>query len=165
MDLFYRLNIFPLSLPPLRERLDDVPLFVAHFLQLNERRYRRTFAGLHPRALAKLQAYRWPGNVRELRNVLERACALSAGPEIREEDLHFWEMGTPPGPRRPVLLPPEGVALEEVEKDLVAQAVERTSGNQSKAAGLLGISRFRLRSRMKRYGLLPKSTKAHPQGK
>ncbi len=162
MDLFYRLNIFPILLPPLRERLDDIPLFVAHFLQRNERKYRRTFTGLGPKAVAKLKAYRWPGNVRELRNVLERACALGTGPEIREGDLQFWEIGAQPGPGHTVLLPPEGLVLEDVERDLVAQALERTLGNQSKAAALLGISRFRLRCRMKRYGLPPKMPDVHP---
>jgi DNA-binding NtrC family response regulator len=154
MDLFYRLNIFPLLLPPLRERLDDIPLFADHFLKRNARKYHRRFMGLSPGAMAKLQSYRWPGNVRELRNVLERACALCPGPEICEEDLRFWEMGQSPGPRYSANLPLEGIVLENVEKDLVIQALDRTSGNQTRAAALLGISRFRLRCRIKRYGLI-----------
>jgi two-component system response regulator AtoC len=153
-DLFYRLNIFPLYLPPLRERLEDIPLFVGHFLKRNARKYRRTFSGISRKAQAKLQAYDWPGNVRELRNVFERACALAAGPEIGEEDLTFWRLGAHPEGRRAVSLPPEGVLLDQVEKDLVLQALQRSEGNQTVAAGLLGISRFRLRSRMKRYGIL-----------
>jgi DNA-binding NtrC family response regulator len=155
-DLFYRLNIFPVYLPPLRERMDDIPLFVEHFLKRNARKYRRAFSGVSRKALAKLQAYDWPGNVRELRNVLERACALSPGPEIGEEDLTFWRMGASPGDRHPIALPPEGVKLDEVEKDLVVQALERANGNQTVAAATLGISRFRLRSRLKRYGILAK---------
>jgi DNA-binding NtrC family response regulator len=159
MDLFYRLNIFPIFLPPLRDRLEDVPLFVTHFLSRNARKYGRHFEGIRPQALAKLRAYRWPGNVRELRNVLERACALGAGPQITEEDLRFWDMGAPSPPTGPILLPQEGVDLDAVEKSLVAQALERAAGNQSKAAGLLGISRFRLRGRMKRYGLHRKTSR------
>ncbi|HVR87570.1 MAG TPA: sigma-54 dependent transcriptional regulator, partial [Planctomycetota bacterium] len=153
-DLFYRLNIFPLYLPPLRERMEDIPLFVAHFLKRNARKYRRSYSGISRKAMAKLQGYDWPGNVRELRNVLERACALGAGPEIGEEDLTFWRMGAAPESRPALPLPPGGVILDQVEKDLVLQALERSSGNQTLAAGLLGISRFRLRSRMKRYGIL-----------
>jgi transcriptional regulator with GAF, ATPase, and Fis domain len=153
-DLFYRLNIFPLYLPPLRERMEDIPLFVAHFLKRNARKYRRSYSGINRKAMAKLQGYDWPGNVRELRNVLERACALAAGAEIGEEDLTFWRMGAPPESRPAVSLPPGGVILDQVEKDLVLQALERSSGNQTLAAGLLGISRFRLRSRMKRFGIL-----------
>jgi DNA-binding NtrC family response regulator len=160
MDLFYRLNIFPISVPPLRDRVDDLPALASHFLQRYARKYRRRFDGFRPEALAKLRGYRWPGNVRELRNVLERACALGPGPEIREEDLRFWDMGARPAVARPFVLPAEGIALEAVEKDLVVQALERAGGNQSKAASLLGISRFRLRNRMKRYGLL-RGAKTH----
>ncbi|HLY10917.1 MAG TPA: sigma-54 dependent transcriptional regulator [Planctomycetota bacterium] len=163
LDLFYRLNIFPLMLPPLRDRRDDIPLFVEHFLQRNARKYRRRYTGLLPGAMAKLQAYRWPGNVRELRNVLERASALCAGTEIREEDLRFWEMGGSPVRRHTVELPPEGVLLEDVEKELVTQALDRTSGNQTQAAALLGISRFRLRCRMKRHGLSARAPRPAPR--
>jgi two-component system response regulator AtoC len=162
-DLFYRLNIFPLYLPPLRERMEDIPLFVAHFLKRNARKYRRNFSGISRKAMAKLQGYDWPGNVRELRNVFERACALASGPEIGEEDLTFWRMGAQPEGHRAVSLPPGGVILEDVEKDLVRQALERSGGNQTLAAGLLGISRFRLRSRMKRYRILAKDSKPQPR--
>jgi two-component system response regulator AtoC len=158
-DLFYRLNIFPVYLPPLRERMEDIPLFVAHFLKRNSRKYHRSFSGLSRKAMAKLQGYDWPGNVRELRNVFERACALAPGPEIGEEDLTFWRLGAQPENRRAVSLPPGGVLLDEVEKDLVLQSLERSGGNQTLAAALLGISRFRLRSRMKRYGILTKAGK------
>ena len=152
-DLFYRLNIFPVHLPPLRERMEDIPLFVEHFLKRNARKYRREFAGVTRKGMSKLQGYDWPGNVRELRNVFERACALAPGPEIGDEDLTFWRMGAAPETRRPLLLPPGGVILDEVEKDLVVQALERSGGNQTLAAALLGISRFRLRSRMRRFGI------------
>jgi two-component system, NtrC family, response regulator AtoC len=158
-DLYYRLNIFPMHLPPLRERMQDIPLFVEHFLKRNGRKYRRMFSGLSRKAMAKLEGYDWPGNVRELRNVFERACALAAGPEIGEEDLTFWRMGAAPETRRPLLLPPGGVILDDVEKDLVVQALERSGGNQTLAAALLGISRFRLRSRMRRFGIGPRTVR------
>jgi two-component system response regulator AtoC len=161
-DLFYRLNIFPIYLPPLRERMEDLPMFVAHFLKRNARKYRRTFTGITRKAMAKLQEYDWPGNVRELRNVFERACALSAGPEIGDQDLTFWRMGAQPEQRKSILLPPGGVILDDVEKELVQQALERTGGNQTLAAGLLGISRFRLRSRIKRFGLSSKEARRGP---
>lgn len=161
-DLFYRLNIFPIYLPSLRERMEDLPLFVAHFLKRNARKYRRTFAGVSRRAMSKLQGYDWPGNVRELRNVLERACALSPGPEIGDQDLTFWRMGAQPEQRKSIVLPPGGVILDDVEKELVQQALERTGGNQTLAAGLLGISRFRLRSRIKRFGLSSREAKRDP---
>lgn len=161
-DLFYRLNIFPIYLPPLRERMEDIPLFAAHFLKRNARKYRRTFTGVSRKAMAKLQGYDWPGNVRELRNVFERACALAVGSEIGEEDLTFWRLGAPPENRRMLSLPPGGVILAEVEKDLVGQALQRCGGNQTLAAGLLGISRFKLRSRMKRYGIKAEITKRRP---
>jgi DNA-binding NtrC family response regulator len=155
-DLFYRLNIFPIYLPPLRERMEDIPLFVEHFLRSNTRKYRRTLTGVTRKGMAKLQGYDWPGNVRELRNVFERACALATGPEIDQDDLTFWRMGAAPESRRPLSLPPGGVILDDVERDLVVQALERSGGNQTLAAALLGISRFRLRSRMRRYGVRPK---------
>ena len=156
MDLFYRLNIFPIAMPPLRERTEDLPTLAAHFVQRYARKYRRPVDGFRPEAMAKLKSYRWPGNVRELRNVLERACALGPGPLIREEDLRFWDMSAQPAasPSRPVALPAGGINLEAVEKELITQALERAGGNQSKAATLLGISRFRLRNRMRRYGLM-----------
>jgi DNA-binding NtrC family response regulator len=161
-DLFYRLNIFPIYLPPLRERMEDIPVFVDHFLKRNARKYRRSFDGVSRKGMAKLQGYDWPGNVRELRNVLERACALSAGPEIGESDLTFWRMGAAPEDRRAVALPPGGVILDEVEKSLVVQALERSGGNQTLAAALLGISRFRLRSRMRRFGIRARSAPPEP---
>ncbi len=150
-DLFYRLNIFPLYLSPLRERSEDLPLFVQHFLRKFGRKYRKNLAGLSPEALSKLQGYDWPGNVRELRNVMERACALSASDTLSAQDLVFWRLGAVPERQRPLSLPPGGVKLDEVERDLVVQAMERAEGNQTMAAALLGISRFRLRGRLKRF--------------
>jgi two-component system response regulator AtoC len=164
-DLFYRLNIFPIHLPPLCERKEDLPLLAEHFLRRNAVKYRREFTGISPKGLAKLESYDWPGNVRELRNVLERACALCPGAEILEDDLAFWRMGALPQAGRASPLPPGGVNLDQLEKDLVLQALEESGGNQTLAARLLGLSRFRLRSRMKRYGIRGTSPRSRSQGR
>jgi DNA-binding NtrC family response regulator len=121
---------------------------------------RREPVELHPEAQAQLLRYSWPGNVRELRNVLERALILAPGRELTIEHLPM-ELGEQPADRaveggKPasVSLPSEGLRLEDLERDLVRQALEATEGNQVRAARLLGISRDALRNRMKKFGLL-----------
>jgi len=161
-DLFYRLNIFPLTIPPLRDRLEDVPLLAHHFLELVGRRYGRPATPISPEGLSKLQAYDWPGNVRELRNVIERACLLAKGGRIETDHLQFWRMGAEPSTQATIDLPPGGVNLDRVEKDLIVQALARTRGNQSLAAGLLGITRYRLRSRLKKYGIPSRKRSEEP---
>ncbi|HTU02548.1 MAG TPA: sigma-54 dependent transcriptional regulator [Candidatus Sulfotelmatobacter sp.] len=154
-DLYYRLKVFPLFLPPLRERREDIPLLAAHFLRRFNREMRRGVQSLHPTAEAALGRYAWPGNVRELRNVLERAMILATGETIRLEDLPPELTAGPTAPPTALpALPSHGVNLEEVERQLVRQALESTEGNQVRAARLLGISRDALRTRMKRFGLL-----------
>jgi DNA-binding NtrC family response regulator len=131
--------------------------FIARF----NREMRHHILDLHPEARACLEAYSWPGNVRELRNVIERGMILARGDTLCAEDL-LPEIGakpvettsTPPLKAAPVTLPPNGLRLEEVERDLVRQALEATDGNQVRAARLLGISRDALRNRMKKFGLL-----------
>ncbi|MEI8190777.1 MAG: sigma-54 dependent transcriptional regulator [candidate division NC10 bacterium] len=159
-DLYYRLKVFPLLLPPLRERPEDVLLLARYFISRFCREMRREPLTLHPEAQARLTRYAWPGNVRELRNVLERAIILAPGSVLDPEHLPL-ELGDQPSRRadvasRPasVSLPTEGLRLEEVERDLVRQALEATEGNQVRAARLLGISRDALRNRMKKFGLL-----------
>ena len=155
-DLYYRLKVFPLFLPPLRERREDIPLLAAHFLRRFNREMRRGVQSLHPTAEAALGRYAWPGNVRELRNVLERAMILATGETIRLEDLPPELTAGPTAPPTALpALPSHGVNLEEVERQLVRQALESTEGNQVRAARLLGISRDALRTRMKKFGLLP----------
>ncbi len=162
-DLYYRLKVFPIFLPPLRERSEDILPLAMHFICRFNREMRREVLGLHPEAQACLQAYAWPGNVRELRNVIERGMILASGDTLCVEHL-LPEIGarppqealTPPPPARtsPIALPAEGLRLEEVERDLVRQALQATEGNQVRAARLLGISRDALRNRMKKFGLL-----------
>lgn len=158
-DLFYRLNVIRIEVPPLRERREDVPALVEHFLTRFASEFRRPVKGVTEEAMARLQAYPWPGNVRELRNVLERIVILEADEVIRVDQLpaeiRFGRNRQSAGQstRVPFVLPEEGVDLEEVEKSLLKQAMERTRGNQSAAARLLGISRYALRYRLEKYGL------------
>jgi len=159
-DLYYRLKVFPIYLAPLRERPEDILPLVRHFLNRFSGEMRRGVREIQPEAQTCLQGYSWPGNVRELRNVLERATILAGGEIVQLEHLPS-EMGvsppkaaSAPEPAATVTLPAQGVSLEEVERDLVRQAIEATEGNQVRAARLLGISRDALRNRMKKFGLL-----------
>jgi DNA-binding NtrC family response regulator len=160
-DLYYRLKVFPIHLPPLREHSEDILPLAMHFIARFNREMRREVTGIHPEAQACLKGYPWPGNVRELRNVLERGMILAGGdllhvehllPEISPQPI---EAQPAPPKAAPVALPTEGLRLEEVERDLVRQALEATEGNQVRAARLLGISRDALRTRMKKFGFLP----------
>jgi two-component system response regulator AtoC len=159
-DLYYRLKVFPVWLAPLRERPEDILPLTRHFILRFCREMRRDPIELHPDAQARILRYAWPGNVRELRNVLERAIILAPGKEVTVEHLPP-EMGESAGARAEdtakaasMSLPTEGLRLEEVERDLVRQALESTGGNQVRAARLLGISRDALRNRMKKFGML-----------
>ncbi len=151
-DLYYRLSVVPLEIPPLRERREDIPLLAEHFMQQAACEY-----GLEPARFAKpaLQAmihYDWPGNVRELRNVCERLAILLAGKTIEASNLPP-QILLPPRPRHNITLPPTGLSLEEVEIELIRQALARTGGNRSRSAKLLGISRDTLLYRMQKYGI------------
>ncbi|MBI4564193.1 MAG: sigma-54-dependent Fis family transcriptional regulator [Planctomycetes bacterium] len=153
-DLYYRLNIIPMELPPLRDRPEDIPPLAALFLKQFGREFKRSFRGFTPEALDQLQRHSWPGNVRELRNVIERACLLAGADEIGTEDLLIRGAAPPPTDETaPFKLPERGLVLEEVEKNLVLQALQRTDGNQTRAAELLGITRDQLRYRMEKFGL------------
>jgi len=150
-DLFYRLNVIRIDVPPLRDRADDVPLLASHLLAGLGAPDVRLEEGL----LRRLKEYRWPGNVRELENVLQRALALRPDAEsLGEDDLpgHVRgpEVGDDPAAVR---LPEEGVSLAAVERELIRQALERTGGNRTRAARLLDISRQTLLYRMEKHGL------------
>ena len=153
-DLYYRLSVFPISIPPLRERREDIPYLANHFLKKL-----RTYGGsktLGPGVLSQLMAYHWPGNVRELENVVERMVIISQGSVIGADGLPLFntiskeENG--PGP---FVLPPEGISLEEIEKSFLQQAMEQTGGNQSQAAKRLGLSRHAFLYRLEKYGIDP----------
>ena len=155
-DLFYRLSVIQIDIPPLRERGDDIRVLAEHYMSNFRSRLRKKIDGIDPEALAIFRRYQWPGNVRELRNVIERAMILEDGDEITtkylprglamESRTGSATLSTPDLAR----LPAEGVSLEEVEMSLVRQALEQSAGNQTKAAELLHISRDQLRYRMKK---------------
>jgi DNA-binding NtrC family response regulator len=156
-DLFFRLNVVRIAVPPLRDHLEDVPTLAAHFIARFNQEMKRSVHGVSASAMEMLKGHRWPGNVRELRNAIERAFILHAGAdELRPEHL-TPEMRRPaPARRAEKLVPPvseEGLVLDDVEKKLIAEAMERASGNQSKAARLLGVSRDTLRYRLKKHGM------------
>jgi DNA-binding NtrC family response regulator len=154
-DLFYRLNVVPITIPPLRERPEDVEPLAAHFLANLTSALRRPARGLSREALQLLERYAWPGNVRELRNVIERAVILEEGTEILPEhlpdELRLGSRAADLGPR--FRLPDAGMHLEELEKDLIRQALEQAQGNKTRAAGLLGLTRDTLRYRLEKYGI------------
>ncbi len=157
-DLYYRLNVVGIRLPPLRERRDDIPLLARHFLSRYARlRPDAPIEGIAEEALAAIRSYRWPGNVRELEHAIERAAVLCDGPVIREEDLpEPVRGGSPPAPPAAVL--PEGTlsikrATRAVEEQLIRRALEQTNGNRTRAAELLDLSYRALLYKIKEYGI------------
>ncbi|SHH17283.1 sigma-54-dependent transcriptional regulator [Desulfosporosinus lacus] len=154
-DLFYRLSVFPISIPPLRERQEDIPDLADHFVK----KFRTYGQGktLGPGVLTQLMAYEWPGNVRELENVIERMVIISLGTVIGNDELPVFNSlkKEEKGRIGAFELPPEGVSLEELEKSFLKQALEQTGGNQSQAAKRLGLSRHALLYRLEKYGIDP----------
>jgi DNA-binding NtrC family response regulator len=149
-DLFYRLQVMPVHLPSLRERRGDVSLLAGYFVDRFNREFRKRVRGLSPAALEILQQYGWPGNVRELRNAIERAMLLIDREWLEPE--HFTTLTRTVTPTQ-FRLPESGVNLDEVERQLVTQALERAGGNQTQAAQLLGINRDQVRYRIEKFGL------------
>ena len=154
-DLFYRLQVMPIPLPPLRERRGDIPLLANHYIDRFNREFRKRVRGLSPAATALLEQYQWPGNVRELRNAIERAMLLIDRDTLEPTDFTTLTRSVEPTQFR---LPPEGVNLEDVERQLLTQALERAGGNQSRAAQLLGINRDQVRYRLEKFGLKASAT-------
>ena len=150
-DLYYRLNVLPISIPPLRSHAEDVPLLVEYFIDGFNTEFRKRVQGANPAAIAVLERYGWPGNVRELRNVVERAMLLSDSQRLEARD--FAALSTTVGSGEDFELPAKGVDLEELERSLVVQALKRAAGNQTKAAALLGLNRDQIRYRIEKFGL------------
>jgi formate hydrogenlyase transcriptional activator len=150
-DLFYRLHVFPIHLPPLRERRDDIPVLVWHFARLFARRTGKSITTISPETMARLQQYDWPGNVRELEHLIERAVILSPGPELRVPRVELVSVtGASPGPRV------AAGTLKDAERELIRRALEECRwqvGGPRGAAARLGMKRTTLLSRMKKYGL------------
>ncbi len=152
-DLFFRLQVVEIRVPPLRERKSDVPLLAEHFLRRFVRETGRRVRGFTPAALAKMEEYHWPGNVRELRNVVERAVALGLGPVLDVGDiwLSSLEASLPAASAGPP--PYQPLPLEEVEKQHILRTLTHTDWNKSQAAAILNIERSTLDRKIKTYGL------------
>jgi two-component system response regulator AtoC len=151
-DLFYRLNVLPIALPPLRDRADDIARLVTFYIDAYNSEFKKRVRGVTPEAMQQLQRYPWPGNVRELRNAVERAMLLAEGNTLTAGDLS----GTAAGPVRlsdRVELPAAGIDLEQLERSLLVQALERTGWNQTRAATLLGLNRDQIRYRIEKFQL------------
>jgi two-component system response regulator AtoC len=151
-DLYYRLQVVTITLPPLRTRREDIPLLARHFLEHFSREFKKRLPALSPAAERLLMQDAWPGNVRELRNVIERAMILEDTGELLPAHLPP-EIARLAAPAPRFRLPEAGVVLEEVEREFVRQALELTGGNQTRSARLLGLTRDELRYRVKKFGL------------
>ena len=159
-DLFYRLNVIPIEVPPLRERRDDIPLLVRHFLEVAAAERGRPVAELTREAEERLVAHSWPGNVRELENTIERLVVLGGDRPIGVEDLPPAVLRAPSAPAGPALQVPAGGlcfrdVVEDFETDLILQALEQTQWNKNRAAQLLGLNRTTLLEKIKKKGLEP----------
>jgi DNA-binding NtrC family response regulator len=151
-DLYYRLNVLPIHLPPLRAHLDDVPVLIGFYVDQFNREFRKAVRGVAPAAMKALQEYGWPGNIREVRNAVERAMLLAEGPWLEPHD--FPVLATRTESAHGFTLPAEGVNLETLERSLVVQALDRSNGNQTRAAALLGLNRDQIRYRIEKFGLV-----------
>jgi DNA-binding NtrC family response regulator len=151
-DLFYRLNVVPINVPPLRKRKDDIPYLAQYFLDKFARESGRQMEGLTDDALRMLESHYWPGNVRELENVIERAVVLARSPRLTPADIRLDDIHKKPVTADDSFLPP-GMTLDEYEKWLIQEALRRAKGNKSQAARLLGITRNAFRYRLSQTGI------------
>lgn len=150
-DLYYRLNVVTLALPPLRERTDDIPLLAQHFMVRFAEKNNKTVKGFTPGAMNKLIRYLWPGNVRELENVIERAVILLLGEHISERELPDRVLRTPEAESISDALSMNGLTLEDVERVVIRETVKRCGGNKTEAAKTLGITRKTLHTKLAKY--------------
>ena len=155
-DLYYRLNVVPIDIAPLRERKEDIPDLVNLFVSRFAAESGKPIEAITPQAIEMLVNYHWPGNVRELQNIVERACALSKGPQLEVSDIHIDVRPSKSGNGAPGFLP-EGMTLEQWEDEMVQEALRRANGNKSQAARLLGLSRNALRYRLSKIGIADES--------
>lgn len=158
-DLFYRLQVMPIALPALRDRTGDIPLLVSYYIDRYNREFRKRVRGVVPDAMAMLEQYRWPGNIRELRNAIERAMLLMDREWLQPDD--FTTLTRTTTVTSQFRLPANGVVLEEVERQLLVQALERAGGNQTHAGQLLGINRDQVRYRIEKFGLVKPNGERH----
>jgi len=151
-DLFFRLDVLPIRLPPLRERMEDLPLLVNHFRKKLSEKLGRPAPAVGPALIDAMRRYRWPGNVRELEHTLEQAFILADGDTLKLDDLPD-KLREPPSERSEFVLPPGGIVLEELEQHLIRQALERSGGRIKEAAELLGLSYKTLQYRLKKHAI------------
>ena len=144
--------MLPIVLPPLRDRADDIPLLVDFYVDAYNAEFKKRVRGVAPDAMKRLQAYGWPGNIRELRNAVERAMLLAEGDTLTADDFTIGGAGAVHLGDR-VELPAAGIDLEQLERSLVVQALERTGWNQTRAAALLGLNRDQIRYRIEKFHL------------
>ncbi len=153
-DLYYRLNVFPIQIPPLRERRDDIPALTRYFLGRYAEKYARQIPMIEQSALETLRSYDWPGNIRELKNICERLIIRARGSDtLTDAEVRACGLGPASDVSRIVRIPEQGIDLDEVEKMLVVEALNRTDWNQTEAAKLLTISVDRMNNRVKKWGL------------
>ena len=157
-DLYYRLNVVPISIPPLREHKEDIPYLVEHFIERFARESGKQISGITPAALKLLMDFHWPGNVRELENIIERASAFVDGATLDVGDIRLdlsprFAAGDRAATTAEVPFPPDGMTLEQYEDEIIREALHRAGGNKSQAARLLGLSRNALRYRLSRMGM------------
>ncbi len=155
-DLFYRLNVFALTLPPLRDRKEDLPLLIQAFVTEFNTRNQKAIAGVDQQAMRMLEAYNWPGNVRELRNVIERATILASGPFIEARHLPPSLLNEPLPQHQPQVALAPGTTVEEAERRLIMMTLEHTRDNKTRAAEILGISLKTLHNKLNKLRLRPK---------
>ncbi|HEX6961971.1 MAG TPA: sigma 54-interacting transcriptional regulator, partial [Lacipirellula sp.] len=167
-DLFYRLHVINIYLPPLRERKDDIPLLAHHFLEKYSQENGKEGLELTAEALDLMMAYDWPGNVRELENVMERAVVLSSGSRIGADLIPDHVRSSPPFQIPRFVVPPEGISFKEVitsvEKRLIESTLEAAGGVQKRAAELLGIKPTTLNEMIKRYEIGPRRRRGGDAG-
>jgi two-component system response regulator AtoC len=151
-DLYYRLNVLPINIPPLRERPEDVPFLAGHFVKKLAKDLGSPVESISAAALRRLAEYSWPGNVRELENVIERSIVLSSGPVLEADDIKL-DLAPRSRARMDETFLPDGVTLDEHEQALIKEALRRANGNKSQAARLLGLTRNAFRYRLSQMGM------------
>jgi len=151
-DLYYRLNVVPLEIPPLRERKEDIPYLARHFVEKLAPELGNQVTGITNAAIDKLMQYSWPGNVRELENVIERSMVMASGDQLDGNDIRL-DMNLRPRQSNGDLTLPEGMSLDAYEQELIRDALKRANGNKSQAARLLGLTRNALRYRLTQMGI------------
>jgi transcriptional regulator with PAS, ATPase and Fis domain len=147
-DLLYRINTVEINLPPLRKRIEDIPLLIEHYLQIYNKKYNKHVRGISKSALDKLENYFWPGNIRELEHTIERVIIMCESETLQPDDFYFPSIDSKESYNEP-----ENYHLEETEKLLIIKAVSKHGGNLTKAAKELGLTRASLYRRLEKYGL------------